>query len=120
MVKQSLYCMALGILVSASSYAFARDCNPEKITCGTDPYTFQCPPCPPGGVHFADPNSGALSGAAAEHYRRSLESYLDGLEAARERDPNASLVGYREGVQRYREGITLYRESVRSRVSRGE
>jgi hypothetical protein len=119
MVRSAVLRTALGfVFASSCPGAFARECNPDQLVCGIDPYTYQCPPCPPRGV--ADSSSAAPSGLGNEQYRRSLESYLDRLEHARERDPDGPLIGYREGVQRYREGITLYRQSVRVQASRPE
>jgi hypothetical protein len=110
--------MISGIMIAGalSAPAIADDaCNPPKshLQCGHSPVTYECPPCPPGGIHFAMPSE-------LEDYRRSLESYRESIETKRADNPGGSLVGYDKAIDKYERGISTYKDAVTSIVRERE
>lgn len=99
---------AASLLIAATfaNPAVAKErCNPPHLQCGQSPITYECPPCPPGGIQLARPDE-------IEKYRRTLESYREGIEANRADRANGSLVGYDKAIKKYQDGISTYKDAM--------
>ena len=89
----------------AGPAAAKERCNPPHLQCGQSPITYECPPCPPGGIQLAQPGE-------IEKYRRSLESYREGIEAERADHESRSLVRYDKAIKEYQDGISNYKDAI--------
>jgi hypothetical protein len=104
-MRKYLYLM-LGVgLFAAGSASAIDDCKPKKQTCGEEPLTYECPPCPPTHLN--------KSAAAAENYRSNLEDFRATIEKTRQQD-HAFKPAYDKAIVQYKDGIETYSAAIAS------
>jgi hypothetical protein len=93
-----------GTVLSASAPA-AQPCYPKQTLCGTEPLTYQCPPCPPGSVHLALP-------AKDQAYREAVEAYSEELEPNSAVPKSDPVVHYEKALEKYNDVLSTYKDAV--------